>query len=65
MFVLSLCSRVCLQTNLLKDIKSYLKAAANRESELLKKHQELEEKVGVFGILVFVVVVVVVVSPTN
>ena len=63
MFVLSLCSRVCLQTNLLKDIKSYLKAAANRESELLKKHQELEEKVGVFGILVFVVVVVV--SPTN
>lgn len=55
---------MCLQTNLLKDIKSYLKAAANRESELLKKHQELEEKVGVFGILVCLFFVVVV-SPTN
>lgn len=33
------------QTNLLKDIKTYLKAAANRETELMKKQQELEEKV--------------------
>lgn len=34
-----------LQTNLLKDIKTYLKAAANRETELTKKQHELEEKV--------------------
>ena len=34
-----------MQTNLLKDIKSYLKAAAQREQQLLKKQQELEEKV--------------------
>ncbi|RMX41053.1 hypothetical protein pdam_00003250 [Pocillopora damicornis] len=33
------------KTNLLKDIKTYLKAAANRETELMKKQQELEEKV--------------------
>ena len=33
------------QTNLLKDIKTYLKAAANRETELTKKQHELEEKV--------------------
>ncbi|PFX18289.1 Centrosomal protein of 290 kDa [Stylophora pistillata] len=32
------------KTNLLKDIKTYLKAAANRETELMKKQQELEEK---------------------
>lgn len=35
------------KTNLLKDIKTYLKAAANRETELMKKQQELEEKVTV------------------
>ncbi|KAM7435378.1 hypothetical protein ABFA07_014699 [Porites harrisoni] len=33
------------KTNLLKDIKTYLKAAANRETELTKKQHELEEKV--------------------
>lgn len=33
------------QTNLLKDIKTYLKAVANRETELTKKQHELEEKV--------------------
>lgn len=34
-----------MQTNLLKDIKTYLKAAANRETELTNKQHELEEKV--------------------
>jgi len=35
------------KTNLLKDIKTYLKAAANRESELTNKQHELEEKVAI------------------
>lgn len=35
------------KTNLLKDIKTYLKSAANRETELMKKQQELEEKVAI------------------
>ncbi|XP_048578634.1 centrosomal protein of 290 kDa isoform X2 [Nematostella vectensis] len=35
------------KTNLLKDIKAYLKAAAQRETELLKKQQELEETIDV------------------
>lgn len=35
------------KTNLLKDIKTYLKAAANRETELTNKQHELEEKVAI------------------
>lgn len=35
------------KTNLLKDIKAYLKAAANRETELTTKQHELEEKVAI------------------